>query len=278
MSVETLKSAGSSCVVIHHHGAHITSWKDSAGREMIYTSPTAIYNEEKAIRGGIPICFPQFGPNGPLQQHGFARNKPWTVDDNFTTTTTTCRKAIRFILRNDVTTESSAWPFSFSVSYTVTLADDGNSLTLDMVVINTDDQPFTFTTALHSYFTCQASTTTLPDFNNVHYKDSIDPTTTTHKLQSGLISFGEEVDRVYFDTPNTITIPSASLTINKTNFPEAVVWNPYIEKAAAMGDLPDNAWQDFICIEPARIAEPAVVQPNQNWTAQCVLTSSNISV
>lgn len=143
-----------------------------------------------------------------------------------------------------------------------------------MDVLNHDAQPFTFTTALHAYFTCDAAKTSLPDFENGSYTDSTDTTTTNPKVQNGHITFGKEVDRIYYSTADTISIPTAALVLEKLNLPEAVVWNPYEEKAAAMSDLPDDGWQNFICIEPARIAQPAVVQPGTRWSCSCVLKSS----
>lgn len=271
MTTETLNAAGESSVVIHHHGAHITSWTNSKGRSLIYTSPTAIYNGQKAIRGGVPICFPQFGKNGPLSQHGFARNMPWalhSISDDKTTAV--------FTLQSTEYTISSDWPYAFHVAYTVTLSTDGDSLTIQMDVTNKEDsRPFSFTTALHSYFACDARNTIVPDLDQVQYSDSLEKDETKiKKIQIGDIHFPAEVDRVYLDTQGVITIPSTGLTIKKDNLPEAVVWNPYIEKAAGMGDLPDDAWKHFICIEPARIIEPAVVQPGQVWTCKVELSSN----
>lgn len=271
MRTETLSAEGLSSVEVHYHGAHITSWKNSAGREMIYTSPIAVYDGTKAIRGGVPICFPQFGKKGPLRQHGFARNMPWKLDTSFKPESE--HPALRFQLEATSETLSSEWPFRFRVEYTITLASNGNELTIDMTVVNTDDRQFSFTTALHSYFTCDPENTTLPGLHDVKYIDSIDPSADGPKCQQGDISFGMEVDRIYMDSPSRLTIPSAGLAIAKSNFPEAVIWNPYVEKSKAMSDLPDDGWKKFICIEPARVEEPAVVDPGETWSCQCVLIS-----
>lgn len=273
MRTETLRAGGDSSVEVHYHGAHITSWKNSLGREMIYTSPSAVYDGAKAIRGGIPICFPQFGKKGPLRQHGFARNMPWKLDTSFKSESE--HPSLRFQLESTPATMSSEWPYCFRVDYTVTLASDGNKLTIDMTVANNDDRQFSFTTALHSYFTCNPENTSLPDFDGIKYIDSIDSSADGPKSQQGDITFQKEVDRIYISSPSKLTIPSAGLTIVKTNFPEAVVWNPYVDKSSAMSDLPDDGWKQFICIEPARIEESAVVDPGQLWSCQCVLISES---
>lgn len=271
---ETLHGPGKSSVTVHHHGAHITSWTDHVGREMIYTSPLAVYNGEKAIRGGVPICFPQFGKRGPLPQHGFARNMPWAVGPR---TSGTC---LHFVLHSTERTMASQWPYKFRVDYTVVLESDGNKLVITMDVTNLeDDRPFTFTTALHSYFTVDhAAKASIPQLDTIEYIDAIDPSTTAHKVQNGPTNFPGEVDRVYIDTPQSLSLMvgnKEAITVTKHNLPEAVVWNPYVERARAMADLPDDAWMDFVCIEPGRIEQPATVDPGQVWSCKCELSSSS---
>lgn len=198
----------------------------------------------------------------------------WSLDPSFDSANQT---AAQFILTDTEETRASSWPHQFEVLYHVQLSADGNALTTTMTVknTNTNGEPFTFTTALHSYFTCQALSTVLSDFEGVTYKDSIDPEQPgIHKIQTGDITFGKEVDRVYLDTKNALTIPQSNLTLSKENLPEAVVWNPYVEKATALSDMPDDGWQNFICIEPARVVEPAHLDPGQQWVAVLKITSA----
>lgn len=271
MSTETLKGEGKSSVEIYHHGAHITSWKDSSGCEKIYTSPDAVLDGSKAIRGGIPICFPQFGKKGDLSQHGFARNLPWKVDHNFEVPSGST--AIRFILEHTEETLASAWPFRFHVTYTITLSDGGDVLTIEMDVVNKDSCSFPFTMALHSYFVCDPESTSLPDFNNVEFVDSNDHSAEGPKKQNGPVKFDGEIDRIYIGTQDLLTIPSVGLKLRKTNLPEAVVWNPHVEKSAAMSDLPDDGWKHFICVEPARVIEPVNLEPEKVWSCKLQLVS-----
>lgn len=273
MDTITIAAAGQSQVIIHQFGAHVTSWKNATGREMIYTSPSAIYDGKKAIRGGIPVCFPQFAKKGPLKQHGFARNMKWSVDTGFKPED---GASARLILTDTEETRNSEWPHSFELALTVTLASDGNSMTVaaDVSNKNTNGMAFTFTMALHSYFTCNAESTVLQDFDRLSYEDNtetIEPP--ERKRQTGTIAFGKEVDRIYFDAPDSITLQQANLSIHKVNMPDAVVWNPYVDKAAALSDMPDDGWKHFICIEPARIASPATVTPRDSWTCSLRLMS-----
>lgn len=273
MSTTTLAAAGESEVIVHHFGAHVTSWKNAAGREMIYTSPTAIYDGSKAIRGGIPVCFPQFGKKGPLKQHGFARNMIWSVDS---TSTQADRAAVRLVLNDTEETRTTEWPHSFQVALNIFLAPDGNSITLDFEVSNknTNGEAINFTMALHSYFTCDPHTTILDGFDGLSYEDNVEPDETSKvKKQSSTIGFGKEVDRVYLSTPDQINLATANLVVSKENMPDAVVWNPYVEKATALSDMPDDGWKHFICIEPARVATPAVVEPGNTWACRLQLES-----
>lgn len=265
----TLRSAGHSKAVVYAFGAHVTSWTDANGSEKIYTSPIAIYNGKKAIRGGIPVCFPQFAKRGPLKQHGFARTSIWTIDEEHADDS---NPSVRFVLRDSPETRESAWPHSFELSLIVSLSSDGNSLTLNLDVRNLQEKAFTFTVALHSYFICEPESVKLAEYNGLRYIDNTDEE--KEKLQAGDISFGKEVDRVYISTRDELRISPSSLSINKTNMPEAVIWNPFIEKAAALPDLPDDAWQKYICIEPARVMEPANVLSGDVWSASLILTSN----
>ncbi|KAI0560594.1 Aldose 1-/Glucose-6-phosphate 1-epimerase [Gracilaria domingensis] len=270
METKTITAAGESSVTAYHFGAHVTSWKNAAGKEMIYTSPTAILDGTKAIRGGIPICFPQFGKKGTLRQHGFARNSLWTYDESFSSSDGS--PALRFVLCDTEETRKSEWGHAFEAAVNISLSPDGNSLTVKMEVKNNNaSEPFSFTTALHSYFCCESEDTVLTEYSGLTYEDNIE--SGKSKMQNGDIHFGKEVDRIYIGTKDVLSIPTANLSISKENMPDAVVWNPYIEKAAALSDMPDDGWKNFICIEPGRIAEPAIVLPTGIWTGSVTFRS-----
>jgi len=269
METVTLTSGGSSKCVIYLFGAHVTSWVDSAGTELIYTSPSAIYNGHKAIRGGIPVCFPQFGPHGPLKQHGFARTSTWALDLDSDHTDTSAT----FVLSDTANTRASAWPHNFELRLSVSLSPCGNILDIITSVKNLGATHFSFTLALHSYLRCPAESVVLRDYSALKYLDNT--AGNAEVTQDGDVTFGKEVDRVYKSTSDVLELSSAhsSLQLLKSNLPEAVVWNPYIEKTAALSDMPDDDWKNFICIEPARIIEPAQVAPGDSWSASLKLTS-----
>ena len=126
---------------IYKFGATITSWTVK-GQELIFTSPKAVMDGSKAIRGGVPICWPSFGPWSEGPQHGFARVSTWSVK-------TVTNDSVTLTLEADTT--PSAWPHKFLLEYTVTLSSDSLDIQLTATNNNTDKE-FSFTSALHTYF------------------------------------------------------------------------------------------------------------------------------
>eukprot|EP00879_Flechtneria_rotunda_P032118 GHRR01035275.1.p1 GENE.GHRR01035275.1~~GHRR01035275.1.p1 ORF type:complete len:238 (+),score=80.98 GHRR01035275.1:77-790(+) len=143
-----LKHACGSTAQVYLFGATIASWKQPSGDEVLYVRPDAVFDKSKPISGGVPHCFPQFGP-GAIQQHGFARNLDWEVASTSADLQPDERDPeVELVLtENDYTLKM--WPHKFKAVYTVTL--HGEQLRTDFRVLNTDDKPFEFTAALHTY-------------------------------------------------------------------------------------------------------------------------------
>ena len=135
---------GASIAEVYLHGAHVTRWGFD-GYDALWLSPDSSFEAAKPIRGGIPVCWPQFGP-GALPQHGFARNSEWTLHGVRSTEAAT---VLELALVDSAETRA-AWPHAFRLLYTVTVA--ASTLTTGLTVENTGDAPLEFTTALHSYF------------------------------------------------------------------------------------------------------------------------------
>ena len=127
---------------------------------------------------------------------------------------------------------------------TVTLAADGNSLTVDMQVENREEsEAFSFTTALHSYFACKAGKTDAEGLDGVMFVDTSDLLDGTEAIkQQGSVKFTHPIDRVYFDTPDILSLPLPGLPLQKTNLPDAVVWNAGPKGAALLADMPQDGW------------------------------------
>ncbi|EEH55617.1 uncharacterized protein MICPUCDRAFT_18576 [Micromonas pusilla CCMP1545] len=291
----TLRSSLGYTVDVYTHGAHVTSWKDKDGTDMLFCSSeacrSAVFKPPKAIRGGIPICFPQFSDFGPLGQHGFARNATWEVRAIDRDVSPRPAETDKIILRLSDTPETLAlWPHKFTVLYEVFA--DGKSLRTSMAVSNdgieidleNDEndpalpggggirlggRPMTFTAALHTYFSVTDITrATVTGLRNVEYLDSLRQrqkfTETTDVLH-----FPEEIDRIYLNTPNTLIVDDAvgakTMSVMKSNLPDAVVWNPWVDKSAATGDLGDEEYTRFLCVEAAAIGTPVTLPPGETW-------------
>ena len=141
---------------VYLHGAHVTSWIPAGGSEALFLSRAAAFGPGKAIRGGVPVIFPQFAAMGPLPKHGFARTQPWErVDDAGRP------EAVRLRLRDSEETRA-LWPHAFAAELAVGLGDDW--LSLELTIRNPGGAAFQFTAALHTYLRvrsrdCAASAT-----------------------------------------------------------------------------------------------------------------------
>ena len=140
-----LATASGARAVVALHGAQVLSWAPPGGEERLYLSPKAVFDGHSAVRGGIPVCFPQFADLGPLPAHGFARNRRWSL--------TTERSGKDFALAGLTLADDEAtralWPYAFSAELSILIED--SRLDLELEITNTGDEAFEFTAALHTY-------------------------------------------------------------------------------------------------------------------------------
>jgi len=274
--IEVTKGEGEIPVIHLHHvngskaeiylvGATVTSYKTSKGEEMIFVSSKAIYKEGKAIRGGIPICFPQFGP-GALPQHGFARNQFWKVKS---TSATSDKVQVVFFLADNEETHK-VWNHSFHVEYTVTLHSTKLSTELS-VTNNNSSESFSFTACLHNYFRIQdVSKASVTPLKGLTYIDKVQGGKQCTE-GSDAVTFTGETDRVYANAPSQIGIHDQSSKIEyrleTSGFNDCVVWNPSATKAKDIADLGADEWKVFVCAEAGAISTPITLKPQQNWKA-----------
>ena len=224
-----------------------------------------VYKPPKAIRGGIPLCFPQFSDFGPLGQHGFARNMTWEVTEQ------TAEGVTMRLAASDATRE--AWPHEFACEYAVRL--DADELTTTLSVTNEGSAPMSFTTALHTYFKVRDATAArVEGLKGTQYLDSLKARETFDETGDA-VTFSEEVDRIYLSTPDELAVvdPSGGKTVTlvKRNLPDAVVWNPWVDKSKATGDLGDEDYKEMVCVEAAAIQHPVVVAPAETWSCSQTL-------
>jgi len=250
----TLKNAGGDSAVVYPFGACVTSYV-KGGTDYLCVRPDAKLDGSKPISGGIPHCFPQFGP-GAIQQHGFARNLDWEVVEQ------SDDKIVMSLSENDYTMEM--WPHAFNCKYTVSLGAD--SLDTEFCVTNTGDKPFDFTAALHTYWSVSGIKNikiTSPAFKGATYLDKMQSPPADVKSDKESIVISEEVDQVYAGVSGDVLLEDSKrkrpLTIaNKIGWSDTVLWNPYGNEG--MG------FDKFVCVESAQAATPVVLQPGEYWT------------
>jgi glucose-6-phosphate 1-epimerase len=240
------------------HGAHVLSWIPSDGRERLFLSERAIFDGQAAIRGGIPLVFPQFAERGALPKHGFARTTSWSfhgIDGD----------TALFELADDGT-RFAGWPHPFRACLRLQLTATQLSVTLE--IANTGDTPFAFTAALHTYLrVADIAHVTLEGLQGCDYEDSANGGT-LHREHNYEVTFDGEVDRIYGDVvaPLALIDSNGTLAIEQEGFGDVVVWNPGAQLAARIGDLSPGDHRHFVCVEAAQVVQPVVLGPGEAWT------------
>ncbi|CAM9685089.1 unnamed protein product [Discosporangium mesarthrocarpum] len=260
-------SSGDAEADLYTLGACVTSYK-VGGHDNLFVRPDAKLDGSKPISGGLPFCFPQFGP-GEIQQHGFARNLEWDV----VSVTGGATPAVTMSLVNNEET-MAMWPHPFEMTYAVTLLN--GKLSTDLTVKNTGDSPFNFQAALHSYFSCSdinKVTVKSPAFDGASFLNKmLDPPAMTTQ-EGSEITISQEMDSVYMGVSGEIAVDDAGnnrrLAVSNTEgWKDTVVWNPYGN--AAMGA--DN----FLCVESAIVQGAPELGPGDSWAGKMELIPGSI--
>jgi glucose-6-phosphate 1-epimerase len=253
----TIKSPAAEAEV-YLHGAHVTSFVPKNQPPVLFMSGKSQFQEGKAIRGGVPICFPWFGPKAgdpKAPAHGFARLMEWKVES---VAQQDAEVAVVLSLVSNAQTKA-LWPVDFSAKYTVKI---GAQLQMSLTITNTGSTPAKFEEALHSYFNVgDIETISIEGLGGTTYLDKMNSAALTPQNEE-LIRFTSETDRVYLNTKATCLVRDPSLgrtvKIAKTGSDATVVWNPWINKAKAMADFGDDEWPGMVCVETCNVAEHAV--------------------
>jgi glucose-6-phosphate 1-epimerase len=260
LEVVELATPASTCSVALH-GAQVLSFVPRGERDRLWVSGKARFGVGTALRGGIPICFPWFGPHPtePAQAaHGFARTRVWRtggVDE-----TVPGRLRALFELRDDATT-SPSFPHPFEARHTVTVGED---LELRFEVANTGDTPFAFETALHTYFAVSdAAAVSIRGLGGCGYVDKV-ARGERHQQGDEPLRIVGEVDRVYDGGgPLTLEDPARArpLRVGSEGASSTVVWNPGPDKARALGDMDPSGFREFVCIETGNVGARRITLP-----------------
>ena len=259
-------------VRVSAHGGQVLHWSVDGGQELLYLSPDASTDDGQAIRGGIPVCWPQFNTRGPLPKHGFARNAVWRLrgqDDS---------SLLLELTPSDLSDEQrAAWPHHFQLRQKIDLAPGQLTVTLD--VSNLGQAPFEFTTSLHTYLRVDdVAQAQLAGLERTTVWDMQAQTRNAFQMPR----FGAAIDRIHHVSPPadddtfnelqiTLTTPGRTLTLRQSDtLPDVVVWNPGPD--AGIGDLAEDEWRRFVCVEAAAVELPVTLAPGAEWIGWQAIT------
>lgn len=258
-----LRSADGASISLQSHGGQLTSWKPAAHVEQLFASPVEP-PPGAALRGGVPLIFPQFAMQGPLPRHGLVRTRPWQLLQSRED------EMAMAVYRIESDEETLAiWPHAFALEFTV-LAQ-GSSLELELAVQNTGEAAFEFQAALHTYLrVSDVAQCVIEGLQDRRYLDSLrGQEGVQHSARLELLN-GRAVDRIVYGVgESAITVydhgegVTRAIRAEHSGFADAVIWNPGEEHGLA--DLPADAWRHFLCVEAAQIEQPLRLAPDEEW-------------
>ncbi|XP_010924809.2 putative glucose-6-phosphate 1-epimerase [Elaeis guineensis] len=274
----TLKAPRGASARVSLHGGQVVSWRNERGEELLFTSSKAIFKPPKAMRGGIPICFPQFGNCGSLEQNGFARNKMWSIDNDpppLHPNDSHGKVAVDLLLK-PLEDDLKCWPHGFEFRLRVSLAMDGD-LKMISRIRNIDAKPFSFSFAYHTYLSVSdISEVRIEGLETLDYLDNLCQRERFTE-QGDAITFESEVDRVYLGSPNVIAVfdheKKQTFVIRKEGLPDVVVWNPWEKRSKTMVDFGDEEYKQMLCVDGAVIEKPVTLKPGEEWTGRLELSA-----
>ena len=227
---------------LYLQGAHLVRFRD-----WLYLSSASHFEEGKAIRGGIPVAFPWFGPKDNAPQHGWARTSLWEVESQ-------SDSGVALVLSQD------NWHLRLAYGF-------GEVLTARVEVKNLGREPRSFELALHTYFAVSdVAGVRVEGLDGLTYADRTRGS--EHFRQSGPLGFEGEVDRTYLNAPSPLRIADGEGGYElRGDWKSAITWNPGGAKAAQMSDVGAEEWRRFVCLEVGAVADNAVeLAPQGAWT------------
>jgi glucose-6-phosphate 1-epimerase len=257
---------------VYVHGAHVTSWKPAGQDEVLFVSAKSSWEEGRAIRGGIPICFPWFrakADDSRAPAHGFVRTKMWQIES---VVEDASGVTVSMFTGSDEQTQRW-WPAEFRLVHRVTF---GSELRMELICTNTGTMPLRFEEALHTYNRVgDIQEARVQGLDGVSFLDNTE--SNKKSVQHGDVAIACQTDSAYLNTQNQVDLVDLGLKrrirLRKEHSLNIVVWNPWNEGAARLQDLGDREWKQFLCVEASNILDAAVnLEPGQQHRMAAVLT------
>jgi glucose-6-phosphate 1-epimerase len=251
---------GGDTALVSEHGAQVLSWQ-AGGIERLYLSPRAVLDGRAAIRGGIPVCWPQFSDRGPLPKHGVVRQGRWTPVGPSAQAGNEMRLDLGIALAPG---EQPAWPHAAAATLSVVLRP--GALEVSLTVRNTGSVPLEFTGALHTYLA--VGDIEAVALHGLAGRTGWDALTGAWGPAAEPTRFSAEFDRVYGSPATDLLVDDSRRCVRVGQgggWCDTVVWNPWSAKTATLADLPVDGWRHMLCVEAARVFDPVVVAPGADW-------------
>ena len=255
-------------VLVAEQGAHVLSWV-TQGRERLFLSPVNVWDGCSAIRGGVPVCWPQFNMRGTLPKHGFARNSTWQL----VASELNANASHLTLAWHDSPATHAIWPQAFAVQLQVRLSAGGLQITLH--VHNTATQALSFTGALHTYLA--VDDIDLTDLQGLGGLEEWNAVADVHGVADDVLYFDGEFDRVYTASAHALRLQDGQGTLHLEQSPtwsNTVVWNPGADKCAGLADMPSDGFAHMLCVEAAQVYTPVQVPAGGQWSGWQRLTVS----
>ncbi|KAL8132477.1 putative glucose-6-phosphate 1-epimerase [Apium graveolens] len=263
-------------------GGHVVSWKNGRREELLYMSNKTARKSPKGTRGGIPMCFPQFGNLGLPEQQGLAKNRLWQVDNDPSPLTPASNQSTVDLIFKSTEEDLKSWPHRFELRLRISVSAE--KLILIPRVRNVDSKAFPFMFALRNYFSVSdISEVRVEGLETLDYLDNL-LRGDRYTEQADAITFDGEIDRVYLSTPTKIAIidheKKRTIVLRKEGMADAVVWNPWDKKAKALPDIGDDDYKTMLRVDSAAIETQIVLKPFEEWKGRqelCTVSSSYCS-
>jgi glucose-6-phosphate 1-epimerase len=253
-------------VEVYLHGAQVTRFQPAGAGStpVLFLSPRSAYTAGRAIRGGVPVIFPWFGPHPTdprAPDHGLVRTREWSVQS---VEVSGAVLAIAFALdASDATL--AVWPHAFSLLCRVTI---GTALEIALRVENRSPEAFAFEEALHTYLHVgDVEAAVVHGMEGTVYIDKADGMARKRQGPEP-VRLRALTDRVYLGTEGACTVDDPALgrrlRVDKRGSRTTVIWNPGLHVARTMSDLGPEAWRSMLCVETANAADNRVrLEPGQ---------------
>jgi glucose-6-phosphate 1-epimerase len=260
---------GQAELVIAQQGAHIVSYQIDGDEPLIWSNPGTVFKHGKAIRGGMPICWPWFGnfqrnpqsvqamrqSSEPANAHGEVRAIDWELiniaEDG--------EALIVEFIQLKAEGQLPGWPHTVGLKLSIRL---DSALNVSLLSFNASDHEVTLSQALHSYFAVSdIHQVSIEGLDGVSYLNTLESWDTA-QVQSGDITFSGETDRIYQDTPDLISVVDPAwkrkIQIQTQGSKSSVVWNPWIDKTKTFSDMEADGWKGMVCVETANVMTDVV--------------------